>query len=539
MNAFRSLILGGTLAAGVIHASGQLTWGSRDVLYEPTTPMPLAVVTDTVINVWRGERLGALALVASDKPTAMTAKLSGEMDGRAYFMDFVLTDGFRGCGAHPDNLPARRVADIIDTTGAAAMVTVGETKPIWVSIEVPESALPGIYVDTLTVDGWQIRLRVNVQDWVMPPARDREFYLNLWQQPYSVARYYGVEPWSEEHFDLLRPYARMLAKAGQRAISTVLIHEPWGEQSNDLFLPMVETRLTADGEWAYDYDVFDRWVQFMLDNGVGPDIECFSMIPWEMKFRYFDESSGTYEYLQTTTGADDYARFWTSLLSSLRTHLKEKGWIRHAAIAMDERSMEDMANALNIIRRSAPELKVSLAGNYHPEFADSLYSLSLTLGFPYPPGKVSERRARGQVSTLYTCCSSPQPNLFSNSDPADAAWIPLYCKLTGHDGYLHWSWMNWTDDPMNDSRFKLFSPGDTYFVYPEGRSSVRFERLIEGIQLCEKVRILREKLPAEQLRMLNDALIPIMLNQVDRNSTTAMQVNYAVKIIDYLSNRTK
>ncbi|MFA7390585.1 MAG: DUF4091 domain-containing protein, partial [Proteiniphilum sp.] len=35
--------------------------------------------------------------------------------------------------------------------------------------------------------------------------------------------------------------------------------------------------------------------------------------------------------------------------------------------------------------------------------------------------------------------------------------------------------------------------GDTYMVYPDARSSIRFERLVEGIQDAEKIRVLREK----------------------------------------------
>jgi hypothetical protein len=33
--------------------------------------------------------------------------------------------------------------------------------------------------------------------------------------------------------------------------------------------------------------------------------------------------------------------------------------------------------------------------------------------------------------------------------------------------------------------------GDTYFVYPYNRSSIRFERLIDGIEVSEKIRALR------------------------------------------------
>ncbi len=63
---------------------------------------------------------------------------------------------------------------------------------------------------------------------------------------------------------------------------------------------------------------------------------------------------------------------------------------------------------------------------------------------------------------------------------------------------------------MKDSRFRAFGGGDCYLVYPAGRSSIRMERLIEGIQAYEKVRILREKYTKEKnaykLKMLNDLL---------------------------------
>jgi hypothetical protein len=35
--------------------------------------------------------------------------------------------------------------------------------------------------------------------------------------------------------------------------------------------------------------------------------------------------------------------------------------------------------------------------------------------------------------------------------------------------------------------------GDTYFVYPYNRSSVRFEKLIDGIEVAEKIRLLRKE----------------------------------------------
>ena len=67
---------------------------------------------------------------------------------------------------------------------------------------------------------------------------------------------------------------------------------------------------------------------------------------------------------------------------------------------------------------------------------------------------------------------------------------------TAYDGYLRWAYNSWVKNPLHDTRFRQWPAGDTSMVYPYGRSSVRFEKLVEGIQAYEKVRILREEFVA-------------------------------------------
>jgi hypothetical protein len=62
------------------------------------------------------------------------------------------------------------------------------------------------------------------------------------------------------------------------------------------------------------------------------------------------------------------------------------------------------------------------------------------------------------------------------------------------DGFLRWAYNSWTEKPLHDSRFRAWPAGDTYIVYPDNRTSIRFETLREGIQDAEKIRILREDL---------------------------------------------
>ena len=95
------------------------------------------------------------------------------------------------------------------------------------------------------------------------------------------------------------------------------------------------------------------------------------------------------------------------------------------------------------------------------------------------------------TSTFYVCCGPARPNTFTDSPLAESAWCGLYAAAKGLDGFLRWAYANWARDPLVDSTFGHWRPGDTFLVYPGCRLSNRWEMLRDGIEECEKIRILR------------------------------------------------
>ncbi len=537
-----------------------LTWASKDTHYRQfqapdISPRP---VTDTTVYAWRGERIGLEALlIATESTGPLKVNLTLSQNGKpaeapgsyAAFMRYVITTAYNTCGYPDPNLPTYTVADMIDKPSAIIRMQPKSVRPIWCSIEIPRYFKPGLYNATISlteVDGRtaaSVNLNINICARTLPAPKDYAFYLDLWQQPYAISRYYGVEPWSREHLEKLAPYADILARAGQKTVSTILFYEPWGEQSNDKFEPMVQTIKKKDGTWTYDYTIFDRYVTFMADHGIDRNISCFTMIPWDMNFRYFDEASGHYEYIKTTTGSLEYKELWTGFLRALADHLRQKGWFEKSLIVMDERGLPDMLNAYHIAKEAVPDIKMSLAGNYHAELVDSLESYTLIKGDFFPADILADRRNKGWTSLMYTCCATPAPSQFSNSAPADGAYLPVYATAAGFDGYLHWSFSNWTDNPLIDTRFHMFAPGDTYFVYPDARSSIRYERMLEGIQMSEKIRLLRAEFTRladiESLTTLEEALTPIRTGAMTSYYPTSKVINLLQSVIDTLSDYKK
>ena len=231
----------------------------------------------------------------------------------------------------------------------------------------------------------------------------------------------------------------------------------------------------------------------MMSIGVRKQISCFSMVPWRLSFQYFDQASNSFKYLNAKPGEAAYEEFWITMLKSFAQRLKAKGWFGITHIAMDERPMKDMQETLKVIRKADKDFKVSLAGTYHAELLDELDDYCITIAEKFPAETIKARREAGKVTTYYTCCTEPRPNTFTFSPPAEAEWLAWHSAAENLDGYLRWALNSWVKNPLLDSRFTAWAAGDTYLIYPDGRSSIRMERLTEGVQAFEKVRILKEE----------------------------------------------
>ena len=491
--------------AAVAQVKGR--WGSIDVRYPMDCKTEVGDYRVNTVAAWRGERVNLQLVVTngySEKDCSVVYKFSDLKQGRDVisasnvvggFVQPVITDKFTGCGkhavdAHGEELVADRITDTNPT-----VLNAGSCRGLWLTVQVPQDAEPGTYKGyvELVCNGKKNKYEyfVNVANWQLPAPKEWSFHLDLWQNPYAVARVHNVELWSKEHFDVLRPYMLKLASAGQKAITATLIDRPWDGQTYDPFGSMVTWVKKADGTWWYDFTIFDRWVEFMMSCGIDKEITCFSMIPWKLSFRYYDQASHSHKYINCAPGEEAYAQFWGGMLSAFSAHLKEKGWFDKTFISMDERSLQQMQAAIKVIKEYAPGMKISMAGNYHPEIEAEIhdYCLDIFAYGAYTPELLAQRRAQGKVSTYYTCCSAEYPNLFTFSAPADAAFIALEALKKGLDGYLRWAYNSWTVSPEEDSRFTAWPAGDTYVIYPFSVSSIRWERLVQGIQLFEKYKI--------------------------------------------------
>lgn len=490
---------------------------------------------------WRGEKVFAQAVVSSEeelKDVRLSVSdlrngksLIGAENIRLQFVSYVVSDlldttKYGQCGSREDKSKWGEVlvADVLDINDSMT-VPAGRKQPVWMTVSVPSDARPGKYSGKLTVTSSNAKARslnveLTVAGHVLPPARDWAFHLDLWQNPYSVARYENVPLWSDAHFEAMRPVMKMLAEAGQKSVTATIMNRPWNGQTEDAFGSMVTKIRRIDGTWLYDYTIFDRWVEFMFSLGIDKQINCYSMIPWALEFDYYDQATSSNTTIQATPGSQEYNEYWGSFIADFARHLKSKGWFEKTMIAMDERPMESMQEVLSLIRNIEPGFKISLAGNYHEPINHEITDFSE--GFApkkeFPESAKAKRKELGLTTTIYTCCAEAHPNMFVISDPDEAAWLGWFAQAEGYDGYLRWAYNSWTIDPLTDARFRTWPAGDCFVVYPGGRGSVRFSKLTEGIQDFEKVRILRAQWQKEgneaKLAQLTEVLKPFTSDKI-------------------------
>lgn len=508
------------------------------------------------VSGWKGERVSVQVLLWTSSPiqgaqVAVTSFKSKDATlpksiASTHFVRYVMTDEFGpGCGYRkPQDFAASLAPDMLDNLSSFDLEG-KKVRPVWVTIDIPRTAKAGVYKADVEVSAkgetmQKLNLEVEVIGQSLPAPQAWSFHLDQWQHPSAVARVLGVPVWSKAHFDAMKPTMKMLADAGQKVITATLNKDPWNVQTYDPYADMITWKKDANGKWSYDYTVFDKWVQFMMDLGITKMINCYSIVPWNNEIHYTDAGQSKVINVVAKPGTPIFEELWTPFLKDFVNHLKQKGWLERTNIAVDERSREEMDGALALIQRVAPELGVSYADNQktyqrYPNSDD----ISIAANHPFSQEDLADRKARGLNTSFYICCSDGFPNQFTFSDPAESTYLAWYAEAANFDGLLRWAYNSWVENPVQDSRFRTWPAGDTYIVYPHDRSSIRYERMLEGIQDYEKVQLVKKALlkkgDADNLAKLKEAISK--LNTAERKAGWNENLNEAKKLLNDLSRQ--
>lgn len=347
----------------------------------------------------------------------------------------------------------------------------------------------GIYDGKLLIDYLNKSLKVDLSFEILPIDKSSpDFDLNLWQYPYSQARYYEIadeDLFKDEHKEILKEVLDLYKAYRGDTLTTSIVDEPWDNQTYDAYPSMVRI---SDDSLSFDYEHFDSYVNLGIDDF--KKIYAFSLISRDKDS--FDKD------------------FWDRFLRDFIRHLDLRNLFDRTYIAIDEREVGQVKEAVDFLKlyknKDGKDFKIAYQTSFDKENI-SLYNKIDEISFDLASvneeclAYVKERKKANLYTSVYICCGI-YPNTFIYSDPYEAIFVIIYAYLNGFDGLLRWALDAYVKDPRSDLSFHYFESGDTSLIYPSKdirkdkkvATSVRLESLAEGLDMIDKIDFLKKNL---------------------------------------------
>lgn len=407
-----------------------------------------------------------------------------------------------------DNVPAvgptdplkreRRWPDVLRPLPETGLTLLpGETQALWLTVRVPAVARPGVYVGHLEFRSdsgasQTLPLSLRVYDLTLPPPTAWEFRVDIWQSWRHLATAYQVEEWSEEWWALVEVYLRDLADHGNSVVQVGRGYFDW--------------RQTADGQWTFGFDRFDRYVKLCASVGIEGLIEYLVMFDGRGDTElYYTDAAGKLQTLKANPGDEAFDSLWLAFATALARHCRAQGWLQRLYICPTDEPQDSYGPpTLRRFQRCCALLRQADAGHRTTAALDSLDAARALapvldrLVFKwredvYDPAFARELRQQGKLVEAYICCHPQRPNSFITSEAIEQRVLGWQCHREGLQGLLRWSYVNWPENVWNQPAGDgTFPPGDLFLVYPGEQgplASTRWERLRDAFEDVEMLRL--------------------------------------------------
>jgi len=136
----------------------------------------------------------------------------------------------------------------------------GAVQPVWITVRVTEDAKPGVYSGNVTIgasglEPVKVPVKLKAVNWDVPDPKEFMSFLELIQSPESVAMQYGVEMWSEKHWELIERAFKLLGDAGNDMVwVTAQRHTHFGNEH-----AMIRFRKKGD-TYEPDLSIADKYL---------------------------------------------------------------------------------------------------------------------------------------------------------------------------------------------------------------------------------------------------------------------------------------
>ena len=398
--------------------------------------------------------------------------------------------------------------------GGALPYSYNTLKSIWIEMNIPKDFEAGEHTLTFSVIGndhvknHEASFNLEVINATLP---DDEIYVTQWFHCDCLANYYGVEVWSERHWEIVENFARVAAKNGINLLLTPVFTPPLdtavgGERRTTQLIGVKKD----NGKYAFDFALLDRWMDMCDRCGIKYIEVSHLFTQWGVEHapKIMATVDGEYKQIfgwDTAATGDEYRVFLRQFLGEFIEHMKGRGdndrLFFHISDEPDITHLENYKAAKNMI--------ADLIEGYRQFDALSSFDFWKTgaVRNPVCANNHITPFLEAKVPGLWTYYCVGQPVDVSNRYISMPLWrtrsIGMQMYKYNIEGFLQWGYNfynnQFSDTPINPYLVTdcdgSFPAGDAYSVYPAGNGealeSIRIIAFHEGLtdikamKLCE------------------------------------------------------
>jgi len=365
-------------------------------------------------------------------------------------------------------------------------------QPLWVDVEIPKDAAPGVYSGTFSVRARNVQpasipVRVTVWDFVLPDGPTHENHFGHFSY---MARYHKLEENSEKYRLLEDRYIAMMA----------------AHRINPPLPRRLYPKVAEDGTAQFDEETDRRITEF---------VEQYHVTNIEVPRAPFSNV--------LTANRDKAIRYYRSWYA----YLKTKGWAERAYLYMldepnEKEAYEQVRQLGAMVHEAEPGLRclvVEQPYSQDPEWGsiDEAVDIWCPLFAFLDESSIKRVQTQGDVVWSYTalCQGAPSyhPEYEKVRNDAPPYWqidfpilsyriAPWLNRRYGVTGLLYWTTVCWSSpqrNPWDDPGFRLQFNGEGMLFYPgedagiDGPiASIRLKNLRDGMEDYEYFSLLEK-----------------------------------------------
>ncbi|TBL78503.1 DUF4091 domain-containing protein [Paenibacillus thalictri] len=417
----------------------------------------------------------------------------------------------------------------------------GQWRSVWVTVEPDRDVKPGkydIHILFQNAEGKLIGSETFELDIVGASLPKQQLIHTEWLHTDCLATYYGLDVFSEPHWQMIERYIETAVRHGINMTLTPLFTPPLdtaigGERPT---VQLIDVEKHGDS-YHFSFGKLKRWVE--MCNRLGVEYFEFSHLftQWGAKHapKIMAEEDGVRRKIfgwETDAGGPEYLGFLGQFLPELvkftRQHGLEKRCYFHNS---DEPRGGDLEQYQKLSRFTRQYL------DPYP-IIDALSDYSFyeqgAVKIPVPASNHIEPFIEHQVRPLWTYyCVSQRVNTsnrFFNIPSARNRIIGIQLYKFDAAGFLHWGYNFWYSQyskrPLNPfvqtDASHAFPSGDAFLVYPGAGGpieSLRMEVFYEALQDLRALRLLESFIGREEVMALleGDLQTPITFSEYPRS----------------------